>query len=154
MVVKLALALGRCTGLPIPSLRGMPTEVVTKAEAKAVLEFELLLSRAAEAQASLSEETSEGLTSKEKRKSARKSIGSTRESGTQVAATDNAYRALRSLVETQCEDPNLVLCHMTKVVASDGTVEWVTEESKSRFLDPETGGAKCLIWNRNSLSDD
>ena len=106
----------------------------------------------AEAQGSLSEETSEGMPSNEKRKPARKSMGS-RESNAQVAATDNAYRALRSLVETQCEDPNLVLCHMTKVVAPDGTVEWVTEESKARFMDPETGGAKCLIWNQKGMNN-
>ena len=153
-VVKLAIALGRCTGLPIFDLAsGLPTEVVTKAEARAVQEFELLLQRAKDAQAALCEETSEGMTSKEKRKS-RKSKRASGESNVQVAATDNAYRALRSLVETQCEDPNLVLCQMTKMVAPDGTVEWVTEESKARFLDPETGGAKCLIWNQKSLSDD
>ena len=71
-----------------------------------------------------------------------------------MAATDGAYRALRSLVENQCEDPNLTLCHMDKEVAPDGTVEWVTEESKARFMDPETGGAKCLIWNQDSLAKD
>ena len=32
---------------------------------------------------------------------------------------------------------------MIKLVAGDGTVEWVIEESKARF---EAEGAKCLVW--------
>ena len=68
-----------------------------------------------------------------------------------VTATDNAYRALASLVESQCDDPNLTLCHMSKVVAGDGAVEWVTEASKARF---EAEGAKCLIWNQKDMNNE
>ena len=93
---------------------------------------------------SLSGETSANQAKQRRRSSA----FSTRASEKQLAATDNAYRALRSLVEEQCDDPNLTLCRMSKVVAADGAVEWVTEASKARF---EADGARCLIWNQHGL---
>ena len=46
MVVKLACAIGRIAGLPLPDMIGLPKEVVTKAEARAVKAFEELLDNA------------------------------------------------------------------------------------------------------------
>ena len=49
-------------------------------------------------------------------------------------------------VEEQCDDPNF--CGLEKCVAADGSVEWVSPDSKERFA---REGAKCLIWNQHSL---
>jgi len=144
-IVKLALALGRCAGLPLPEAGcGLPTEVISKAEALAVQQFELLLASGASAEG-LAEESSDG------RSRSRKSLTSGRASNTAAAATGKAYRALLSLVEKQCGDPHLLQCGLERVRADDGTVEWVTQGSKARF---ELEGAACLIWNRHELSDE
>ena len=65
-----------------------------------------------------------------------------------AAATGKAYRALKELVEEQCQDPKLMQCGLEKCVASDGSVEWVAAHSKERF---QLEGAKCLIWNQHNL---
>ena len=36
----------------------------------------------------------------------------------------------RAQVEEQCNDPKLMQCGLEKVVASDGSVEWVASHSK------------------------
>lgn len=36
----------------------------------------------------------------------------------------------RAQVEEQCNDPKLMRCGLEKVVASDGSVEWVAAHSK------------------------
>ena len=150
-IVKLALALGKVTGiLPPGAGNGMPTEVISKAEAHAVHQFEMLLSAAEEERnnlSNLSEETVSAAPAKSRRKS---STSRSSSADRRVTATDNAYRALASLVESQCDDPNLTLCHMSKVVAGDGSVEWVTEASKARF---EAEGAECLIWNQKDMNN-
>ena len=102
----------------------MPTEVVSRAEARAVQQFELLLQSAASAEAA--EQT-------DARSGSRKRSTSGRASTSQTVATGKAYRALLSLVESQCADPQLLQCGLEKARAADGTVEWVTEASKARF---------------------
>ena len=39
----------------------------------------------------------------------------------------------RAQVEEQCNDPKLMQCGLEKVVASDGSVEWVAAHSKVRL---------------------
>ena len=65
----------------------------------------------------------------------------------QKAATGKAYRALKALIAEQCDDKDLQHCGLTKVKARDGTVEWVSYDSRVRF---ENEGAACLIWNANA----
>ena len=48
------------------------------------------------------------------------------------AVTGESYRALKALVEKK--DPTLQHCGLVKVVANDGTIEWVRRgESVARF---------------------
>lgn len=104
-VMKAMLAVGNLVGLPIPDVRGMPVEVVTRAEARAVCEFEAVLNEA----------------------------GATK-SGRHAKATGKAYRALASLIAEQCNDRALLHCGLVKVRSpKDGTVEWVSPASKERF---------------------
>ena len=39
----------------------------------------------------------------------------------------------RTQVEKQCNDPKLMQCGLEKCVASDGSVEWVSSQSKARL---------------------
>jgi len=103
--------------------------------------FEELLDSAASA-AAAEPSQSQGATPSKSR------FGSKSESSRTAAATGKAYRALKDLVEEQCNDPKLMQCGLEKVVASDGSVEWVAAHSKERF---QLEGAKCLIWNQHSL---
>ena len=72
------------------------------------------------------------------------SRSSSRKTKAASAATGHAYRALRQLVVSQCDDPDLLRCGLEKVRAQDGTVEWVAPESKERFV---REGKACLVWN-------
>jgi len=119
-VAKLLLGAGQLAGLPIDS-RCLPTEVVSKREAEAVAKMSLLLGG--------DDAEMGGTLSKKQAK----------------AATGKAYRALRSLVSEQCEDPELQYCGLEKFKARDGTVEWVTKDSRATF---ERDGAACLVWKR------
>jgi hypothetical protein len=150
-VLKLVAGLGKCAGLPI-NLDGLPKEVVSMEEAQAVKMFEALLDSAAaegytssqsataSSQNLLRQETSETLS--EATSSEVTSFSRT------AAATGKAYRALKELVEQQCNDPKLMHCGLEKCVAADGSVEWVAAHSKERF---QLEGAKCLIWNQHKL---
>ena len=147
MVVKLACAIGRIAGLPLPDMIGLPKEVVTKAEARAVKAFEELLDnaeRAVEEGGGLSEESSAMSSG-----SGPPSRLSRAASSGYEAATGKAYRALQMLIDKQCGDKELLHCGLEKVKANDGTVEWVAPESKERFVKE---GAACLIWNQQELS--
>merc|ERR1719389_1068411 len=146
IVLKLVAGLGRCAGLPL-DLGGMPTEVVSMEEAQAIKMFEALLDSAA-SEGYNSSQSSEASTSK----GAKSWLGGpsvSSESSRSTAATGKAYRALKELVEEQCNDPKLMHCGLEKCVASDGSVEWVAASSKERF---QREGAKCLIWNQHSLA--
>ena len=44
----------------------------------------------------------------------------------------------------QCNDEYLEQCTLKKAKAADGTIEWVDDRSKARFL---AEGASCLVWN-------
>jgi len=144
-VLKLVAGLGKCAGLPL-DLGGMPTEVVSMEEAQAIKMFEALLDSAA----------SEGCTSSQSKEASTKGAKSSwlgapsvsSETSRTAAATGKAYRALKELVEEQCNDPKLMQCGLEKCVAADGSVEWVAAHSKERF---KLEGAKCLIWNQHSL---
>jgi hypothetical protein len=143
-VLKLVAGLGKCAGLPL-DLGGMPTEVVSMEEAQAIKMFEALLDSAA----------SEGYTSSQSKEASTKGAKSwlgapsvSSETSRTAAATGKAYRALKELVEEQCNDPKLMQCGLEKCVAADGSVEWVAAHSKERF---KLEGAKCLIWNQHSL---
>ena len=138
-IVKFGLAVGRLAGLPLPDLDElgvMPREGQIMAEARAAKAFEALLDGAA-----TSTGTEESVTSTRQSRSSRVSAQGT----PAEAATGMAYRALKELISTQCEDPNLQHCGLEKVRAKDGTVEWVAPgpESKERFIEE---GAACLIW--------
>ena len=52
------------------------------------------------------------------------------------------------MLKDQCEDEYLVHCEMTKEKANDGSIEFVSAESKDRFLH---FGQQCLIWNDETL---
>ena len=120
-VAKLLLGAGQLAGLPIDSA-SLPTEVVGKREAEAVAKMDLLLGgEGAETDGTLSKRQAK-------------------------AATGKAYRALRALVTEQCEDPELQYCGLEKVKARDGTVEWVTKESRATF---ERQGGSCLLWKKD-----
>jgi hypothetical protein len=148
VVLKLIAGLGKCAGLPL-SLEGMSTQVVSMEEAQAVRMFEELLDSAASAaaaEASPSQDASPTKFSNPSRWLGSNSASS--ETSRTAAATGKAYRALKELVEEQCHDPQLMQCGLEKMVAADGSVEWVAAHSKERF---QREGARCLIWNQHSL---
>ena len=121
-VAKLLLGAGKLAGLPLDAAC-LPTEVVSKREAEAVAKMNVLLGG--------NDADTNGALSKKHIK----------------AATGKAYRALRTLVSEQCDDPDLQFCGFEKVKARDGTVEWVTEDSKAKFT---FEGAASLIWKKNA----
>ena len=121
-IVKLAAAIGRFAGLPLPECEMLPAALVTKAELQAVDAIEAIL----KAQTGLGEQSAVV-----KKKGLK-------------AATGKAYKALRKLLDEQCEDKYLVHCPLKKVRAEDGTIEFVSAETKERFV---REGAKSLVWN-------
>jgi len=50
------------------------------------------------------------------------------------AATGKSYKALRKLIDEQCGDKYLTHCNMTREKAKDGTIEWVSAETKEQFV--------------------
>ena len=128
-VAKLACVAGRLAGLPLPDVVGMPPEVVSKAEMQALQSFELLTS------ASLAKgpDGVERATTK----------------GAKVA-TGKSYKALRQIINSQCNDRELIYCGMQKVRANDGTIEFVAPESIDKF---KAEGKACLVWNKIQEGD-
>ena len=61
-----------------------------------------------------------------------------------AVATGQAYKMLRKVLDSQCNDKYLEHCSMQRVRAQDGTIEFVSEETKARFI---SKGKSCLIWN-------
>ena len=130
-VVKLLTAAGRVSGLPLPHTRCLPSELVSKAEAQAVAALDIILDQAksledAPLAAPLASAKSTGRGA----------------SSTTKAATGKAYKALRMLVEEQCNDKQLMHCELKKARAADGTIEFVSTESRERFM---REGAKSLV---------
>jgi len=137
-VVKLLAAAGRVSGLPLPQTRCLPSELVSKAEAQAVAALDVILEQA---------ESIEDAPMASPPVSA-KPTGRGASSITK-AATGKAYKALRKLLDEQCHDKQLTHCELKKARAKDGTIEFVSAESRERFL---REGAKCLIWNQLEAS--
>ncbi|KOO25928.1 hypothetical protein Ctob_013990 [Chrysochromulina tobinii] len=52
------------------------------------------------------------------------------------------------MLKDQCNDEYLVHCEMTKEKARDGSIEFVSADSKECFLQ---NGQQCLIWNDETL---
>ena len=113
-VFKAAVAVGRLVGLPLPGTDDLPSEVVSKQELEAVDAVNTLMS-----------EWNSVATGK-------------------AAATGQAYKMLRKVLDVQCNDKYLEHCSMQRVRAKDGTIEFVSEETKARFI---SKGKSCLIWN-------
>ena len=106
-------------------------------EAQAIKMFEALLDSAA-SEGYTSSQSSESPTKGAKSWLAAPSISS--EASRTTAATGKVYRALKGLVEQQCNDPQLMHCGLEKCVAADGTVEWVAAHSKARLEPQGLGG--------------
>jgi hypothetical protein len=145
-VIKAVIAHRKHAGLPLNLLEGMPTEMVSMEEAKAVKMFEELLDSAALAETLETSQSGEYSAQGQLERNA--SLLAPSESSCTAAATGQAYRALKELVVEQCNDPKLMQCGLEQCVASDGSVEWVATQSKERF---KSEGAKCLVWNQHSL---
>ena len=64
-----------------------------------------------------------------------------------AVATGQAYKMLRKVLDVQCNDKYLEHCSMQKVRAKDGTIEFVSEATKARFIER---GRACLIWNNQA----
>ena len=117
-MVKIAAAVGRLSGLPLPSCAGLPTTIVANAELQALDTFEALVGRAHEVD-----------------------LGGKKAK----AATGAAYKRLRQILANECKDTELVHCSLEKVRCPlDGSFEWVAPQSKARFL---SEGQGCLVWN-------
>ena len=135
-VLKFGLSIARCAGLPLPEfdafeeLAGLPTKTAMKAEARAVVAFDRLLKTTG---STADDEGAATHSSKAKSRSSRASRVSSRTSSAE-AATGNAYRALKELIQGQCQDRELLHCGLEKAVANDGAVEWVSPQSKERFI--------------------
>ena len=129
-VVKLTASLGRTSGLPLPCASYLPSELVSKAEAEAVAALDTILDDAT----SLSESTSYW----------GRSGSSTRAPANAKGATGKAYKALRKLLDDQCHDKYLEHCSLAKARADDGAIEFVSAETRERFI---REGQACLIWN-------
>ena len=113
-VCKVAVAMGRAVGLPLPGTSALPSEVVSKKELEAVDAVNTLMG-----------EWNAVATGK-------------------AVATGQAYKMLRKVLDVQCNDKYLEHCSMQKVRAKDGTIEFVSEATKARFIER---GRACLIWN-------
>ena len=137
-VVKLLTAAGRVSGLPLPQSRCLPSELVSKAEAQAVAALDVILEQAE------SIEDAPVAASSASAKSTGRGASSTTK-----AATGKAYKALRKLLSEQCHDQELMHCELKKARAADGTIEFVSAESRERFM---REGGQCLIWNQLAAS--
>jgi hypothetical protein len=113
-VFKAAVAMGKAVGLPLPGTDALPKEVVSKKELEAVHAVNTLMS-----------EWNAMATGK-------------------AAATGQAYKMLRKVLDVQCNDKYLEHCSMQRVRAKDGTIEFVSEGTKGRFI---SKGKSCLVWN-------
>ena len=113
-VFKVAVAMGRAVGLPLPGTDDLPSEVVSKKELEAVDAVNTLMG-----------EWNAVATGK-------------------AVATGQAYKMLRKVLDVQCNDKYLEHCSMQKVRAKDGTIEFVSEATKARFIE---WGRACLVWN-------
>jgi tRNA A-37 threonylcarbamoyl transferase component Bud32 len=127
-IVKMCAAAGRLAGLPLPSVAGLPTQAVSRAEVEAIKTFEAVYS----GEGVLGDDASSTLASPSKAK----------------AATGRAYKQLRKMLKEQCDDEFLVHCEMTKEKALDGSIEFVSAGSRERFLH---FGQQALIWNDETL---
>ena len=110
-------------GLPL-DVDGLPAEVVGQHELQALRNFEMIVGE-----------------QQENNMSADVKAESTKSPN---AATGQSYRALKSLIAEQCKDPDLLYCEMSKVRANDGSVEFVSDDCKEKFI---VEGRKSLIWN-------
>ena len=121
-MVKMAAAVGRLSGLPIP-YEGLPTTIVAAAELQALDAFEELVGSAHEVD-----------------------LGSKKAK----SATGVAYKRLRQILANECKDTELMHCSLEKVRSPrDGSLEWVAPQSKARFL---SEGQRCLVWNSASVT--
>ncbi|KOO22322.1 serine threonine kinase [Chrysochromulina tobinii] len=138
-IVKMAAAAGCVAGLPLESVKGLPSQAVSKAEVEAVKMFERVYSGSVLTigESALGDDASS--TSSAASPSTAKAV---------KAATGRAYKQLRKMLKDQCEDEYLVHCEMTKEKANDGSIEFVSAGSKDRFLH---FGQQCLIWNDETL---
>jgi hypothetical protein len=137
-IVKMTAAAGCVAGLPLESVKGLPSQAVSKAEVEAVKLFERVYSGSVLiGESALGDDASS--TSSSASPSTAKAV---------KAATGRAYKQLRKMLKDQCEDEYLVHCEMTKEKAHDGSIEFVSAESKERFLH---FGQQCLIWNDETL---
>ena len=155
--VKMSAAVGRAVGLPLPSASGLPSEVVSKAEVEAVKTFEGVFSDSVLiGESALGEDASRDDASPRSSTwpcclpSASPRAPSTAKAVKHAvkAATGRAYKQLREMLKDQCKDEYLVHCEMTKEKARDGSIEFVSADSKERFLQ---NGQQCLIWNDETL---
>ena len=156
-IVKMSAAVGRAVGLPLPSASGLPSEVVSKAEVEAVKTFEGVFSDSVLiGESALGEDASRDDASPRSSTwpcclpSASPRAPSTAKAVKHAvkAATGRAYKQLREMLKDQCKDEYLVHCEMTKEKARDGSIEFVSADSKERFLQ---NGQQCLIWNDETL---
>jgi hypothetical protein len=138
-IVKMAAAAGCVAGLPLESVKGLPSQAVSKAEVEAVKMFERVYSGSVLTigESALGDDASSP-----------SSAASPSTAKAVKAATGRAYKQLRKMLKDQCEDEYLVHCEMTKEKANDGSIEFVSAESKDRFLH---FGQQCLIWNDETL---
>ena len=137
-IVKMTAAAGCVAGLPLESVKGLPSHAVSKAEVEAVKLFERVYSGSVLiGESALGDNSSS--TSSSASPSAAKAV---------KAATGRAYKQLRKMLKDQCDDEYLVHCEMTKEKAHDGSIEFVSAGSKDRFLH---FGQQCLIWNDEML---
>jgi hypothetical protein len=156
-IVKMSAAVGRAVGLPLPSASGLPSEVVSKAEVEAVKTFEGVFSDSVLiGESALGEDASRDDASPRSSTwpcclpSASPRAPSTAKAVKHAvkAATGRAYKQLREMLKDQCKDEYLVHCEMTKEKARDGSIEFVSADSKECFLQ---NGQQCLIWNDETL---
>ena len=138
-IVKMTAAAGCVAGLPLGSVKGLPSQAVSKAEVEAVKMFERVYSGSVLiGESALGDDAS----------STSSSASPSRSAKAVKAATGRAYKQLRKMLKDQCKDEYLVHCEMTKEKARDGSIEFVSVGSKERFLH---FGQQCLIWNDETL---
>jgi hypothetical protein len=138
-IVKMTAAAGCVAGLPLESVKGLPSQAVSKAEVEAVKLFERVYSGSVLiGESALGDDAS----------STSSSASPSRSAKAVKAATGRAYKQLRKMLKDQCDDEYLVHCEMTKEKAHDGSIEFVSAGSKDRFLH---FGQQCLIWNDETL---
>ena len=129
------MSAGRLLGLPLISLAidaidnaGLPSEAMSQAERQVMRSFELLTSTDVSEVA-----TNTGLMDQRSPTKGAK------------VATGKAYKALLKIINSQCNDAELIHCGMRKVRANDGTIEFVAPESADKF---KIEGRACLVWNQ------